>query len=49
LVIRGDHKDAKPTRILIAIITELEKLQENKLEAHNNVGTNQWSIFLWNQ
>jgi hypothetical protein len=49
LVIRGDHKDAKPTKILIAIIIELEKLQENKLEAHNNVGTNQWSIFLWNQ
>jgi hypothetical protein len=33
LAIIGDHTDAKPTRILTAKIIELEKLQENKLEA----------------
>ncbi len=31
--INGDHKNAKPTRILIARIIKLEKLQENRLEA----------------
>jgi hypothetical protein len=31
--INGDHKDAKPIRILIAIIIELKKLHENKLES----------------
>ncbi len=39
-IISGDHKNAKPTRILIAKITKLEKLQENKLEVQNNVGVN---------
>jgi hypothetical protein len=38
--ISGDHKDARPTKILIARITELEKLQDNILEAQNNVGEN---------
>ncbi len=33
LAINGDHIDAKPTRVLIVIITKLEKLQDNKLEA----------------
>jgi len=32
LTISGDHRDAKPTRVLTTRITELEKLQENKLE-----------------
>jgi hypothetical protein len=49
LTISGDNKDVEPTRVLIAKIIELEKLQEDKLEAKNNVGTNQWSNFLWNQ
>ncbi len=30
--ISGDHIDAKPTRVLIARIRKLKKLQENKLE-----------------
>ncbi len=38
LAISGDHIFAKPTRVLTARITELEKLQENILEAQNNVG-----------
>jgi hypothetical protein len=33
LAISGDHKDAKPTGILIAKITKLEKLQDDRLEA----------------
>jgi hypothetical protein len=33
LAINGDHRNAKPTRVLTAIITKLEKLQENILEA----------------
>jgi hypothetical protein len=49
LAINGDHKDVKPTRLLIAIIIKLKKLQENKLNVHNNVGTNQWSKFMWTQ
>jgi hypothetical protein len=40
LAINGDHEDVEPTRALIAIITKLKKLQENKLEAQNNVGVN---------
>jgi hypothetical protein len=40
VVINGNHRDAEPTKMLTAIIIELEKLQENKLEAQNNVGTN---------
>jgi hypothetical protein len=40
LAISGDHKDAKPTRVLTSRIIELEKLQENELEAQNNVGAN---------
>jgi len=43
LAINGDHKDAKPTKILIARIAKLEKLQDNRLEARNNVGANQWN------
>ncbi len=31
--INGDHKDAKPTRVLITRITKLEKLHEIRLEA----------------
>jgi hypothetical protein len=31
--ISGDHKDVEPTKLLITIITKLEKLQENRLEA----------------
>ncbi len=46
LAISGDCKDAKPTRVLITIITKLEKLQENRLKVQNNVGANQWSKFL---
>jgi hypothetical protein len=46
--ISGDHRDVKPTKILIAMIIELEKLQENRLEVLNNVGLNHWSGFLWN-
>jgi len=49
LVISGDHRDAEPTGVLIAIITKLEKLQDNILEAKNNLGANQWSKFMWNQ
>jgi hypothetical protein len=49
LDINGDHRDAKPTRVLTTIIIELENLQENRLEAQHNVGANQWSKFLWNQ
>jgi hypothetical protein len=49
LTINGDHKDAEPTRVLTTRITELEKLQENRLEAQNNVGASQWSKFLWCQ
>jgi len=41
LTINGDHKDAEPTRVLTTRITELEKLQENRLEAQNNVGASQ--------
>jgi hypothetical protein len=48
-IISADHKDAKLTRVLIAKITKLEKLHENILEAHNNVGKNQWNKFLWSQ
>jgi hypothetical protein len=46
LAISRDHKDAKPTKVLIAKVTELETLQENKLKARNNVGANQWNKFL---
>jgi hypothetical protein len=49
LVISRDHRDVKPTKVLIARITKLEKLQDNILEVKNNVGTNQWSKFMWNQ
>jgi hypothetical protein len=31
--IDGDHRDVGPTRVLIAILIKLEKLQENKLDA----------------
>jgi len=37
LAISGDHRDVEPTRILIAKITKLEKLHENRLEVQNNV------------
>jgi hypothetical protein len=40
LAINGDHKDVEPTKMLIAKIIELEKLQENILEAWNNLGAN---------
>jgi hypothetical protein len=40
VAINGNHRDAEPTKMLTTIIIELEKLQENKLEAQNNVGTN---------
>ncbi len=49
LVISGDHIDVEPTKVLTTRITELEKLHENKLEAQNNVGINQWKFFMWNQ
>jgi hypothetical protein len=32
-IISGDHKDVEPTKVLITRITNLEKLEENKLEA----------------
>ncbi len=44
--INGDQKNTKLTRVVITIITSLKKLQENILEVQNNVGANQWSIFL---
>jgi hypothetical protein len=37
--ISGDHIFAKLTKVLTTRVTELKKLQENILEAHNNVGT----------
>jgi hypothetical protein len=40
LIINGDHRDVEPTRMLTTIITKLERLQENKLEAQNYVGAN---------
>jgi hypothetical protein len=45
--ISGDHINVKLTKIITARITKLEKLQENILEAHNNVGKNRWNRFLW--
>ncbi len=38
--ISGDHRDAKLTKMLTTTIIKLEKLQENRLEAQNNVGAN---------
>jgi hypothetical protein len=38
--IGGDHSDAKLTKMLTARITKLEKLQENRLKAQNNVRAN---------
>ncbi len=35
--------------MLTTKIIKLEKLQENRQEAQNNVGANQWSRFLWSQ
>jgi hypothetical protein len=35
--------------MLTTRITELEKLQENELEAQNYVEASQWSKFLWSQ
>jgi hypothetical protein len=32
LAISGGHRDVKPTKMLTTRITELEKLQENRLE-----------------
>jgi len=49
LAIGGDHKYVEPRRLLTTIITKLEKLHENRLEAQNNVGTNQWNKFMWSQ
>jgi hypothetical protein len=49
LAIYGNHRDAKPTKVLTTIITELEKLHENRLEVQNNVGVNQWNKFLRSQ
>jgi hypothetical protein len=40
LAINGDHKDAKPTKVLTIKIIELEKLRDNRLEAWNNLGAN---------
>ncbi len=37
LIINGDDRDAKPTRVLVARIIKLEKLQENRLEAQKNI------------
>jgi hypothetical protein len=48
-VISGDHRNVEPTRVLIAKIGKLEKLQEKKLEVQNNVGANQWNKVLWSQ
>jgi hypothetical protein len=39
--INGDHRDVKPTRVLTTRIIKVEKLQEKKLEAQNNVEENQ--------
>jgi hypothetical protein len=47
--ISGDHKDEKPTKVLTAMITKLEKLQENRLEVQNNFGENQWNKIIWSQ
>jgi hypothetical protein len=44
-----DHKYAKPIRVLITRIIELKKLLKNRFEVQNNVGTNQWNRFVWNQ
>jgi hypothetical protein len=49
LAISGDHKDVQPTRVLTARIIKLEKLLDNILQAQNNIGKNQWNIFLWSQ
>jgi len=49
LAISGDHRDVEASRVLTAIITKLEKLQEKKLDVQNNVRINQWSKFLWSQ
>jgi hypothetical protein len=49
LAISGDHTNVEPNRIITAIITKLRKLQENILEAPNNIRANQWSKFMWSQ
>jgi len=40
LAINGDNRNAEPTKVLIAKITKLEKLHENRLEVQNKVGKN---------
>ncbi len=47
--INGDNINAKPTKVLIAKITKLEKLLKNILEAQTKVGENQWNRFMWSQ
>ncbi len=38
--INRDHVDAEPTKVLIAKITKLKNVIENRLEALNNVAEN---------
>jgi len=43
-IISGDHQNAELTRLLIAIITKLERLNDNRLEAQNNVGVDFYGV-----
>jgi len=40
LAISGDHRDAKPTKVLTTKITNLEKLQEKEIGSSKQYGAN---------
>jgi hypothetical protein len=47
--ILSDDKDPQPVKVLTSQLSKLEKLQENKLIAHDLIVSNQWNRSLWSQ
>ncbi len=49
LAFNGDHKDANPIKVLTNRLIELEKLQIDKLQVEETIGSQQWNCVLWSQ
>jgi hypothetical protein len=48
-IISGNERDNILMRVLINKITELEKLQEDKMQVIKTTGIQQWNKTLWSQ
>ncbi len=48
-IIGSDHRKGSPMKVLISMVSKLEKLLEDILQSKVKLGTHQWNRALWSE